>query len=136
MKPLEEVKRELARQWLAKAEEDFGVAKHLVTEGTSYLSAAGFHAQQAAEKFLKAFLVWHQIEFPKTHDLDELLDLAATVDSHLAESLCSTTILSSYGVDIRYPSDFPQMRPEDARQAVDLAAHVRNVIRRVLKGCT
>lgn len=135
MKPPEEVKRELVCQWLAKAEDDFRVAEHLVTEGAYFLGAVGFHAQQAAEKFLKALLVWHQVEFPKTHDLDELLDLAATVDSHLAESFRPIVVLTPYGVDARYPSDFPRITPVEAKKAVELATQARKIIRDALKEC-
>lgn len=93
--------------------------------GAPYLEAIGFHAQQAAEKSLKAFLVRYQIEFPKTHDLGELLDLTATVDSSFAGSLREVTILTPYGVGIRYPSDFPEMTRDDAQSAVELARKVR-----------
>ena len=134
MRPPEEVKRELVQQWIAKAESDFGVAEHLLSGASPYLDAVGFHAQQAAEKYLKAFLVEHQIEFSKTHNVGELLDLVATADSSLAESLRDAGALTPYGVDIRYPSDFPEMTPEDAQVAVELAGKVRNAILGVLKG--
>ncbi len=48
MMPMDEVRRDLGGQWLEKAEEDFGVADLLLTEGTPYLSTAGFHLQQAS----------------------------------------------------------------------------------------
>lgn len=84
MRPADEVKRDLMRQWLSKAEEDLGAAEILISHKTSYLSAVGFHCQQAAEKFLKAWLTFNQIEFPKTHDLGALLDLVAPMDAPLA----------------------------------------------------
>jgi HEPN domain-containing protein len=87
MRPADEVKRDLMRQWLSKAEEDLGAAEILISHKTSYLSAVGFHCQQAAEKFLKAWLTFNQIEFPKTHDLGALLDLVAPMDAPLADSL-------------------------------------------------
>lgn len=99
MKPPEKVKRELVRQRLDKAEKDFGLAKHLVLENKPYFETSCFHAQQAAEKYLKALLVWHQVEFPKTHDLDEILDLVATIDSPLAELLRDVIALTPYGVE-------------------------------------
>jgi HEPN domain-containing protein len=132
MKSPEKIKRELVQQWLDKAEEDFQVAQHLAAEQTSYLNTITFHSQQAVEKFIKAFLTWHQVEFPKTHDLDELLDLVATVDKHLSESLRKAAILTAYGVDARYPSDFPRVTPKEAREAADLAAYVRDTVRRSL----
>lgn len=94
MRPSEQVKRELIQQWLAKAEEDFRVVEYLLTDDTAYLSAIGFHAQQAAEKYLKAFLVLNQIEFTKTHNLGELLDLFSQVDPSLALSLRDITALN------------------------------------------
>jgi len=128
MLPPEEVKRQLVRQWLAKAEQDFGLAEHLVSERSPYLLAVGFHAQQAAEKYVKAFLVHHQCAFPKTHDIAELLDRAATVDKTLAESLRTAVSLNPYAVDERYPGDSPDMTEGDAVEALALARSVRDAI--------
>lgn len=69
MPPPDDVKRAIVRQWLAKAEQDLQAAETLLTAEHQLFYPACFHAQQAAEKFLKAFLAWHQIEFPKTHSL-------------------------------------------------------------------
>jgi HEPN domain-containing protein len=62
--------------WLDKASEDLA-AGDLILKGTipSY-GTVSFHAQQAAEKALKALLIRHQIEFGRTHNLTELLRLA------------------------------------------------------------
>ena len=133
MRPREVVMLDMVRQWLAKAEEDFVVAERLVSEGEPYLSAVGFHAQQAAEKYLKAYLIRHQIEFPKTHNLGKLLDLVATLDPLLAESLRSSTALTPYGAVIRYPGDFPEMTAESAKTAVALAAQVQEAVRLALE---
>ncbi len=51
MKPPEEIKGELLRQWLSRADEDVGVARHLVSSETAYFATVGFHAQQAVEKY-------------------------------------------------------------------------------------
>ncbi len=133
MKPPEEVRREFVQQWLDKAEGDFELAKHLVSENAPFLEAVCLHAQQAAEKYLKAFLVEHQVEFPKTHNLGHLLDLSATIDSSLAKTLKQITVLNPYGVDYRYPGDFPEITQEDAGEALKLASMVRDAILRELK---
>jgi HEPN domain-containing protein len=125
MKPPDEVRRELVGQWLARAEEDLGVARHLLAEDLPYYGAIGFHAEQAAEKFIKAFLVATQVEFPKTHDLGRLLDLVATVDAALATELVPAVGLTDHGVDVRYPGDLPMLSADDARQAVDTATLVQ-----------
>jgi HEPN domain-containing protein len=127
MRPPEEVKAELVRQWLKKAEEGLNAAKVLLSYGQSFLSAVGFHAQQAAEKYLKAFLTFRQTEFPKTHDIGELLALIARTDAGLAASLRPAVLLTPYGVEIRYPSDAPELRHQ-AEEAVRLAGVVRDAI--------
>jgi len=136
MRPPEEVKRELVQQWLQKAEEDFAVARYLLESGTTYWGAIGFHAQQAAEKFLKAYLVHQQIEFPKTHDIEELLDLLSRVDESLAASLRIAGELNPYGVEVRYPGDIEPMTPDEAEKAVGLASLVREAILRPLHRST
>lgn len=62
MRPPDQVGRDLLSQWLAKADEDLAVAEHLLADESPYLAAIAFHAQQAAEKYIKAFLVRRQVE--------------------------------------------------------------------------
>jgi HEPN domain-containing protein len=94
MKSPEEVKRDLYDKWMRRAEEDLAVAGQLLSDGVPYFGSIGFHAQQAAEKFLKAFLVWHQIEFPKTHDLSQLLKLVALREKSLSAALQGILVLT------------------------------------------
>jgi HEPN domain-containing protein len=136
MKPPEEVKRELVRQWLAKADEDLETAKFLFASERSFFPAICFHCQQAAEKYFKALLTWQQIEFPKTHDLGLLLSLIASTDSYLASSLAEVAALNPYGVDIRYPGDVPEITGEDAEEAMRLADRVKEAVLSALKGKT
>ncbi|MGH8647544.1 MAG: HEPN domain-containing protein, partial [Gammaproteobacteria bacterium] len=99
-----------------------------------HLWVIGFHAQQAVEKSLKALLVHHQIEFPKTHKLGELFDLLAGAEPALEDSLRQAAALNRYGADIRYPSDLPELTWEQATEAVRLAGKVRDAVRSRLKG--
>ncbi|MGA2093518.1 MAG: HEPN domain-containing protein [Sedimentisphaerales bacterium] len=132
MRSPDKIRDEFVRQWLMKAEEDLNAAKSLIAYGMTFLSTVCFHSQQAAEKYLKAFLTYHQVEFPKTHDIDELLDLAARADNKLAESLRDTIVLTNYSVDARYPGDMPDMSADDAQQAIKLAEKVRNSVLELL----
>ena len=136
MRPPEEVKRDLVRQWLAKADADLDTAKFLFCPGKSFFPAICFHCQQAAEKYFKAFLTWQQIEFPKTHDLQLLLGLIASIDSSLALELTEVVALNPYGVDIRYPGDAPEITRADADEAIRLADKVKEVIFLSWKGDT
>lgn len=132
MRRPEEVKREFVVQWLAKAGGDLTAAKHLLAGGAELSHSAAFHAQQAAEKFIKAILVWHQVEFPKTHDIDRLVHLVASFDATLAARLGEAVRLTPYGVEARYPSDEPEPTQAEAREAVALAERVRDTVRRHL----
>jgi len=108
MKPPDKIRDEFVRKWLLKAEEDFNAAKSLITHGASFLSTVCFHSQQAAEKYLKAFLTYHQVEFPKTHDIDELLDLIAPTDSKLSESLRDVIVLTNLWCGCPLSGRFPE----------------------------
>ena len=121
MKPPEEVKRGLVQEWLAKANEDLAVARYLMGGSPPFLNTVGFHSQQAAEKYLKAYLVWRQIDFPKTHNIASLLKLISQANAGLSESLHRTIGLSKHGVDARYPADIPELSHDDANTALELA---------------
>jgi HEPN domain-containing protein len=71
MKPHEEE----VKAWLQKAYSDLRSAQILATHGAIVLDTATFHCQQAAEKALKAFLVWRAVPFDRVHNLTYLLDL-------------------------------------------------------------
>lgn len=129
MKRPEEVKLEFTREWVRKAENDFLTAQHLFKGGERYVNGTAFHAQQAAEKYLKAFLVWHQIEFKKTHDIAALLKLASEMDSVISDVLSDAVHLTPYGVEYRYPGDYPDVTMDDAKKALNLAVQVRKEIR-------
>ncbi|MBI5115424.1 HEPN domain-containing protein [Candidatus Poribacteria bacterium] len=134
MRPPEEVRRDIVRQWLRKADADMDAAEALLSEERTSLYPSCFHSQQAAEKFLKAYLSRHQVEFPKTHILGELLDLISRIDKKLADGLKDVTKLNPYGVVIRYPGDIPEPTREQAEEALDLAQSVRDAILYALKG--
>ena len=120
--------RDLVEQWIAKADVDYRAAERLVADSEPIREAIAFHCQQAAEKYLKAFLVRHQVEFPKTHSLERLLDLVAPVSPELAASLEATEALTPYGVEIRYPGDFPELLPGQERTVLELASRAREAV--------
>jgi len=133
MRPPEEVKKEIVRQWLARAEQDMKAGEALLVAEPPFLYPACFHAQQAAEKYLKALLTWHQIEFPKTHAIEQLLDLVEDAETETASSLKDAVALTPYGVDIQYPGDQPEPNLEEAHEVVELARKVRDAVMDRLK---
>ena len=133
MTPPEDIKNEFIGKWIAKAEEDFDLARYLLETRKSFLNAIGFHAQQAAEKYLKAYLVFVQVDFPKTHSIERLLTIVAASNSELAGSLDGAVALTDYGVEVRYPGELPALSLEQAQHAVKLAGAVRKAVLRALE---
>ncbi len=128
MRNREQVVWDFVRQWLGKAEQDLRTAQVLLgTEAKDYFPSA-FHCQQAAEKYLKAYLVRYQVEFRKTHDLEELLTLAAPIDSSLVEEIGPCGWLTPFGVEFRYPGDYPVVDHETAKRAFKEAEAVKESV--------
>ena len=133
MKPHEEqARRRLVGQWLHKTETDLEAAESLLKREPPLLYPSCFFCQQAAEKCLKGFLTWHQVEFPKTDSIRELLNLAKGVDPKLAQQLMEAATLTVYGVEVRYPGDLPEPSNDEATTALKLARKVRDAVMRAL----
>jgi HEPN domain-containing protein len=131
MRPPEEEIRRLVAEWIKKADLDFSTSVRLSAE-PEFRDIVVFHAQQAVEKYLKALLTRHQTEFPKTHVIRRLLLLLQPVEPTLADALEDANWLSPFGVDIRYPADFPDTLPGDEARAVELARRVKSAVMTVL----
>ena len=71
----------LTQNWFKKADNDLKNAKAVIEVEEPPTDTICFHCQQTAEKYLKGFLAYHNIEFEKEHDLDYLLDLCCQMDS-------------------------------------------------------
>ncbi len=92
------------REWVTKAEEDFAVARLLARPRKKPLwSAVAFHAQQCVEKYLKARLNEASLPFPRTHDLEQLLNHILAVEPLWAAFRTALKRLSDAAVVPRYP---------------------------------
>jgi HEPN domain-containing protein len=116
--------------WVARAEEDFALARVAIRRRQPFVSGACFHAQQCAEKYMKALLISKSAEFPKTHDLLLLNNLCSTNGILLEIDPRHLNTLTDYAIRTRYPGNDPTA--EDAREAVELAKLVRNFARKFL----
>lgn len=120
---------EVVRRWVEKAENDLITAEHtLKLEETCPYDAICFHAQQCAEKYIKALLVFKWCDFPKTHDLVELTALLPP-DSPLEIDVAELKRLSPYAVEARYPNEGEPLTRVQALGAVEIARKVRLAVR-------
>ncbi len=72
------------RGWLEKARDDLEASRRCLEDLPPLCAVAAFLAQQATEKAFKGFLTFHQVDFEKTHNLDELGQKCTAIDGSLA----------------------------------------------------
>jgi HEPN domain-containing protein len=98
---------EKIKNWLIKAMEDIRTIEHEIkfSEEEMVTSTVCFHAQQAVEKLLKAFLVSKNVEFGKTHNLAFLLKLCSDQASEFSK--LDVSKLTFYAIEVRYPILYP-----------------------------
>jgi HEPN domain-containing protein len=121
---------ELVRQWLKKAEHDLGSAKRLAGDPEPYFDTAIYHCQQAAEKALKAFLVYHEVVFEKMHNLVALVVLCTEIEPGFQILLDAAATLTPYATAFRYPGEFFESEPElsQVEEALQLAKQIVEVV--------
>jgi HEPN domain-containing protein len=114
-------------QWVRYAEEDWQVGNQAAAANPPDRNAACFHCQQAAEKYLKALLQELGVVAPRTHDLEDLVDVLLPFDATLAPLRRTARSLTPYAVNIRYPGDRATTRRMHA--ALRQAERVRRELR-------
>lgn len=122
--------REYARMWLDKAENDLRNVEIILASQAEPLplDTACFHCQQAAEKFIKAFLVLHGKSFPFTHNLADLVAICMQVDMSFAAIQRKAETLTPFAVEIRYPDDFYIPSRQETEDAFAIAVEVKTFI--------
>ena len=125
-----------ARRWLRFAREDIEAAEALLAEQTHAARHPCWLAQQAAEKALKAALVFVEIDFPHRHDLDALRNLLPA-DWVVTRDFPDLAQLTEWAVEARYPGDWPEATDTDAQQAVQQARSLYDCVASDLaaRGC-
>ncbi len=108
--------------WLARARSDLALARVALQTPDVLAADACFHAQQCAEKALKALLVHLGTPFPRTHVLELLLDLAHADDIDLPIAADDVVALTQYAVETRYPGAWEPVDHVEAERAVEHAA--------------
>jgi HEPN domain-containing protein len=116
----------VVKQWIQRAEADHKAAEILIGTDPVILDIACFHCQQSFEKLLKAYLVYHNVDFPFTHSLELLIELCAEID----EEFNSLDIknLTQYAVRMRYPHDSFAPESEEAYYYLKLNEKLKNMV--------
>lgn len=117
---------DLARLWFENGDEDLTACRKLVSAEGPY-KVVCFHAQQAAEKYLKGFLSLHAISFEKTHDLEYLVTQSNNLLQLPELFELKNNLVSGYAITARYELGFHPSH-DTAEDALEYAQRVREII--------
>jgi HEPN domain-containing protein len=119
---------EKAKLWLIKAFEDYMSIKTLLDSPLMEYTTSiiCFHSQQMVEKLLKAFLTYHNIQFPRTHLLETLRQICLELDEEFRN--LNFKNLSIYAVEVRYPDEFYIPSIEEANECMEIALQIKDFI--------
>jgi HEPN domain-containing protein len=132
---MKENQRRLIQAWVSKAENDLlNVQNNLRAERIPWDTVC-FHCQQAAEKYLKAILVVHNLEIPRTHDLEALLNVIEGRFPALRHQRSDLQWLTTYAVAVRYPPELLEdtYGSEEGQRTYAIALAVRDTCREYLR---
>ena len=91
--------------WIERADADFASARYLAKNMHPVPTGiVCFHCQQAAEKYLKAFLVYNDQEPQKTHELSEIIKQCCKFNTDFSVLNLKSKFLIPFAVGTRYPS--------------------------------
>jgi HEPN domain-containing protein/predicted nucleotidyltransferase len=118
------------RKWISTAQNDLAIAKELL----KYPDKTAFYAQQSIEKYLKAWLVYKEIDYPHSHSIKALLSFCMEHGGRKwAERLREAEKLTDYARLIEYPFEGEDITMADATRAIEIAELVELKLRAVLK---
>jgi HEPN domain-containing protein len=113
------------QEWLEKAEENYGFAVESIQD-TKYYAQVCFHFHQAAEKYLKTFIIAHNLEFRAVHNLLELLRICEKKAPGVSNIEEACYYLNPFYIDTRYPVHWPTRYGKvTAVRAMDAARTIR-----------
>ncbi len=121
---------DVAAGLLLKAESDLANARTCLAAGQA-LDTVCFHAQQAAEKAIKAYLTAQNVEYPFIHNIEKLVNLCFTRDDSFSEIKALGQTLTPYAVGLRYDHQF-WPSADTAREAVETAVTIVEFVRQRL----
>jgi len=113
------------KEWVDKADHDLGSAKLIFLHIPNYFDTIAFHCQQAVEKYIKAILVFYEIDFQRSHNLIYLLDLLSKKLEISEDRYDKAILLNGFSVQIRYPDKTIFLSNEELATAIAITQDFR-----------
>ncbi|MDI6781019.1 MAG: HEPN domain-containing protein [bacterium] len=124
----------IVKEWLDKADEDFSFASSYIEDKDQFFGQICFHFQQAAEKYLKAFIVAEELGFEKIHDLLKLLKICQGKEPSLSNLREDCELLNPFYIETRYPVHWPtHYTREEALNAQKATKRIAEDIKAMLR---
>lgn len=121
-------KNDLASLWIQKAEHDLIAAESLIITQQFLTDIICFHCQQASERFIKAHLIFLEIDFENSHDFDYLLGLIESREDFNTSLYNLTSNLENFAVELRYPNQKFEPTLEETKLAISAAKEIKSII--------
>lgn len=123
----------IVKRWLYKAGQDFGFASTSLVNGYDYYDQPCFFFQQAAEKYLKGYILYHNLQFEKTHDLLKLLETCKKNSANFEELKDAASELNTLYIEPRYAdTGFKIYTREETLSAQEAARKIQQFVRKKL----
>lgn len=123
----------IVKEWLYRADQDYGYASTSLAEEFSFFDLICFHFQQAAEKYLKAYIVKHDLPLRKIHDLVELVEICKIKEPGFKVLREECLLLNPFYVETRYAEPvFKIHTKEEALYAQNAASKIQQFVRKKL----
>jgi HEPN domain-containing protein len=110
--------------WIEFSKKDLNAAKVLMDNhcGNSFVA---FHCQQAIEKSIKGYLLFHTQELIEGHSLVYLCKRASKINSKFINYIKDCAYTNQYYIETRYPADDPMVvTDEEAQECINIAAKI------------
>ncbi len=126
------VKKKLAKEWFNNGQKDIGDAEFLLKNNRA-LENIAFHVQQAAEKYLKGFLIYHNWKLEKIHDLVKLLEEAVKIDKPFSRFRAPMRKITNFYFESRYPVGYKvDYTKQELKAAIQQTKKMINLIKKKL----
>lgn len=125
---MDDPKTREVRAWISKAGDDVEAARRLLAGNNPLTGIAAYHCQQAAEKALKAYLLFRDKGFGRTHNLEALLADCQDFDAEFASLEDAAVLLNPYAVLFRYPTTATELTVCEGEEAVQAAQQVLDLV--------
>lgn len=120
---------QLISGWMEKANEDLEYARISLKEGLEFYPQICFHLHQAVEKYLKAYIIAHELGFQRIHDLGQLIQICSHKDEAFNQYHDKILELNPFYIETRYPDFMAEVNKSQTENALKIAEQIADFVK-------